>query len=96
MPADEVEASIFIDWSIWSMMASWVGALVDNLKEEGCMSEDAADLMRRNLVHGIMLATEAVKNKDMNKVNMARDIVIGVLHNVVDAIDGCGKGGGKA
>jgi hypothetical protein len=95
MAEDIVKGSIAVSWPVWTMMASWLGAMVDNLKEEGCMTEDAAALMRRNLVHGIALATEALKNEDMIKMNMARDIIIGVLHSVVDAIESCDKVGDK-
>jgi hypothetical protein len=78
------------------MMAAWTGEMVERLKEVGCVNEDVADLMKRNLVHAVVLAAEALKNKDVNKMNMARDIVIAVMDKVVDAFDGCGKGGDKA
>ena len=88
--------TLAVDWPIWTMMAAWVGEATERLKEEGCMTEDATDLMKRNLTHAVILATEALKNKDVDKMHMARDIVIGVLHSVVDAFNGCGKRGGKA
>ena len=88
--------TLMVDWPIWTMMAAWTGEMVERLKEAGCMTEDAADLMRRNLAHSVVLATEAVKDKDVNKMYMARDIVIGVIDNVVKTFDSCGKGGDKA
>ena len=86
---------LMVGWAIWTMTAAWTGEMVARLKEMGCMTEDVADLMRRDLVHGIVLATEAVKNNDVNKMEMARDIVISVMDNTVKAFDSCGKGGGK-
>ncbi len=88
--------TLAVEWPIWTLMAAWVGEIAERLKEAGCMTEDTADLMRRNLVHAVVLATEALKNKDVDKMNMARDIVIAVMDKVVDIFDGCGKRGDKA
>jgi len=88
--------TLMVDWPIWTMMAAWVGEMVERLKEVGCMTEDAADLMRRDLAHSVVLATEAVKNKDVNKMYMARDIVISVIDNVIKTFDSCGERGEKA
>jgi hypothetical protein len=88
--------TLVVDFVIWTMTASWVGAVANDLKEKGCMREGEADLAERNLVHGVTLAIEAYKNKDVEKMNMARDIIIGVMDKVLNALDNCSKGGEKA
>jgi len=93
---DVVKGTLVVDFMTWSMMASWLASVVDELKKDSCLDEDTADLERRNLLHGVSLAIEAYKNTDVDRMNMARDIIVGVMDKVVSTLDNCGKRGDKA
>ena len=85
-----------IDWPAWAMMASWLGAVVDNLKEEGCLSKETANAMRKDLIEGITLITEAVSDDNTAKLNMGKDIVVSTMRQINKAVNDCDKGGGEA
>jgi len=85
-----------IDWPAWAMMASWLGAVVDNLKEEGCLSKETANAMRKDLIEGITLITEAVSDGNTAKLNMGKDIVVSTMRQINKAVNDCDKGGGEA
>jgi len=85
-----------IDWPAWAMISSWLGAVVDNLREEGCLSKETANAMRKDLIEGVTLITEAVGDGNTAKLNMGKDIVVNAMKQINKAVNDCDKGGGEA
>jgi hypothetical protein len=90
------DAQTVIDWPAWAMISSWLGAVVDNLKEGGCLSKETANAMRKDLIEGITLITEAVSDDNTAKLNMGKDIVVSAMKRINKAVNDCDKGGGEA
>ena len=87
----DVQAAL--DWPAWAMVSSWLGAVVDNLKEEGCLSKETANAMRKDLVHGVTLITEAVSDGNTAKLSMGKDIIAGAMKRINEAVNECKEGG---
>ncbi len=96
MAENAAKGMLVVDLMTWSMMASWLASLVEELKKDGCLDENTADLVRRNLLHGVSLAIEAYKNTSVDRMDMARDIIVGAMDKVVSTLDSCGKRGEEA
>ena len=90
----DVQASI--EWPAWAMAASWLGSVVENLANDGCVPEETADDIRKGLVHGVALITEAMKDNNRGKMDLGKEIIASTIRWVNDAIDRCVKGGGKS
>ncbi len=84
------------DWPAWAMISSWLGAVVDNLREEGCLSKETANAMRKDLIEGVTLITEAVSDGNTAKLNMGKDIVVSAMKRINKAVNDCNEGGEKA
>jgi polyhydroxyalkanoate synthesis regulator phasin len=90
------DAQAVTDWPAWAMISSWLGAVVDNLREEGCLSKETANAMRKDLIEGITLITEAVGDGNTAKLNMGKDIVVSTMKRINKAVNDCDEGGEKA
>jgi hypothetical protein len=83
------------DWPAWAMISSWLGAVVDNLREEGCLPKETANAMRRDLIDGVTLITEAVSDGNTAKLNMGKDIIVSAMKQINRAVNSCtGEGEG--
>jgi len=90
------DAQTVTDWPAWAMISSWLGAVVDNLRGEGCLSKETANAMRKDLIEGITLITEAVGDGNTAKLNMGKDIVVSTMKRINKAVNDCNEGGGEA
>jgi len=90
------DAQDAVDWPAWSMMTSWLGAVVDNLREEGCLPKETANAMRKDLVHGLTLITEAVSDGNTAKLSMGKDIIVGAMKRINEVVNECMAGGEEA
>jgi len=90
------DAQTVIDWPAWAMVASWLGAVVDNLREEGCLPKETANAMRKDLIEGVTLVTEAVGDDNTAKLNMGKDIIVSAMKRINEAVNDCNEGGDKA
>ena len=90
------DAQDAVDWPAWAMISSWLGAMVDNLEEEGCLSKETANAMRKDLVHGLTIITESVGDGNTAKLNIGKDIIVGAMKQINKVVNDCDKGGGKA
>jgi len=90
------DAQTVTDWPAWAMISSWLGAVVDNLREEGCLSKETANAMRKDLIEGVTLITEAVGDDNTAKLNMGKDIVVSAMKRINKVVNDCDKGGEKA
>jgi polyhydroxyalkanoate synthesis regulator phasin len=90
------DAQTITDWPAWAMISSWLGAVVDNLREEGCLSKETANAMRKDLIEGVTLITEAVSDGNTAKLNMGKDIVVSAMKRINKAVNDCNEGGDNA